>query len=219
MLLAEKFQVAAHGQPAKTMSVADVNAAIARGELSPDDHYWAKGMSRWGKVRELPGVILPSDQPVASPGNSAPPFTPEQAAFWSQPKEKPCLWVWTYAVYCGLSIPFTPLLGAVLVLHNHRAMSEQSWVVGAWFWLCAWAVFVPGLCWYVLVDQAKSHLLYLGIGYALVSVLWFFTSAFPHHLYIRKRGDELGKKQHWGKPAGIGFLGWMVVATLFLLRK
>ncbi|MBK9991114.1 MAG: hypothetical protein IPP19_10355 [Verrucomicrobia bacterium] len=225
MLHSEKFQVAALGQPAKTMTLSEINLALASGELTPDDQYWIKGLPRWKKVRDLSGVILPGGTreqmppEPRQPGRSATPFLPEPVSFWAQPERRASVSMWPYAVYFGLSLPFTPLLGSVLVARNLHSQGEDSWRLVSWFWIFVWALVLTGSCYLYFAGYPWFTLKYLGLGYGVLFVFWYFTCGLPHRLHLHAHSADICWKKGWGRPAGLGFLGWMVVVTLYLLSR
>ncbi|MFT3784276.1 MAG: hypothetical protein QM790_19890 [Nibricoccus sp.] len=236
MLQNGKYQIATPGQSSRPMSLSEINLGLASGEVMPDDQYWFKGMPRWEKVRDLPGVILPpTPKARVSTGAAAAahPFETKTAAtmttrgsgpsgtlsFWSQPEHRPRLSVWSPTVYLWLSLFFTPLTGTVLVAKNHRATEETIWRPIAWFWVVFWTLFIAAAVSLYFAAVPCGTLVQWGIGYGVLLVMWYFTCALPHGNFLRARSFEAGWRRDWGKPLGFGFLAWVVVATVYLLTR
>lgn len=236
MLNSGKYQIAVQGQSSRPMSLSEVNLGLASGEVMPEDQYWLKGMPRWEKVKDMPGVILPATPKTRlANGTAAPSHTPEtrkespvqnrgsnssgSLSFWAQPDHRPRLWVWSPAMYLGLSVFFTPLMGSVLVAQNHRATDETVWKPIAWFWLVVWSMFVAAAISLNFAAVPCGPPLYWGIGYGALGIGWCFTCAIPHRNFLNTRTFEAAWRSDWGKPIGFGFIAWIVIATVFLLTR
>lgn len=224
------------GQPSRQMSLAEINLALASGEVLPEDQYWIKGMSRWESVSDVPGAIVPASPrtrpPVVASVAARPmsvkhtePNAPrtssggpqEPLSFWTEPTTKPQLAVWSPVAYTLLSVFLTPLAGSILVVQNHRATEETAWRGIAWFWIVAWACFLAAPLGLLVFRVAPGHLEIWGAGYAFLSICWFFTCALPHRSFLQQRTFDAAWRSDWGKPAGVGFLAWVLVGTAVLL--
>jgi len=236
MMTSGKYQIAASGQSSRPMTLSEVNLGLASGEVMPEDQYWIKGMPRWEKVKEIPGVILPATPKTRlANGTAAPTNTPETRrdvgvqnrgsngtgtlSFWSQPDYRPRLAVWSPAMYLGLSVIFTPLMGSVMVAQNHRATDEKVWIGISWFWLVVWLLFVTTAASLYLGAVPCGSPLYWGIGYGCLGIGWFFTCAIPHRNFINTRTFEAAWRSDWGKLLGLGFAAWAVIAAVYLLTR
>jgi hypothetical protein len=236
MLNSGKYLIAAPGQASRPMTLSDVNLGLASGEVLPDDQYWIKGMPRWEKVREMQGVILPPTPKVRVQNGSSTSVQTAQArpdagpqnragaasgtlSFWAQPDHKPRAAVWSPAMYLGLSIPFTPLMGTIMVVQNHRAAAETVWRGIALFWLVVWAVVVVAAGSLHLASIPCGPPMYWLIGYGLLVLGWCFTCALPHGKFLNTRAFEAAWRSSWGRPLAFGFAGWIVVAAVYFLTR
>lgn len=236
MLNSGKYQIATPGQSSRPMSLSEVNLSLASGEVMPDDQYWVKGMPRWEKVRDLPGVIVPAtpktrlvngttnpthspearnDQRVPNRGAS----TPGTLSFWAQPDHRPRISIWSPAMYFGLSVFFTPLMGSVLMAQNHRTTAETVWSGISWFWIAVWALVATAVISLHFAGVPCGSPLSWGIGYIALVVGWCFTCALPHCNFLNTRTFEAAWRRDWGKPVGFGITAWIAVATIFLLTR
>jgi hypothetical protein len=239
MLPSGKYQIARPGQPSRQMTLSEINLGLASGEVMPEDQYWVKGLPRWERVSDLSGVILPisprTRPPIPTTSVSRPPMgnaepsssirsttsaaTPANLSFWAQPETKPRLAVWSPVAYLLLSIVFTPLMGAALIAQNHRATEETVWRGIAWFWVVVWTGFLLSAASFHFAAISCGQPLYWIIGFGVLVVGWFFTSALPHQGFLRTRSFEAAWRSDWGKPVGLGFLSWVIVFVAFLLSR
>ncbi|MFT3867635.1 MAG: hypothetical protein QM715_03950 [Nibricoccus sp.] len=236
MLNSGKYQIATPGQSSRPMSLSEVNLGLASGEVMPDDQYWVKGMPRWEKVKDLPGVIVPATPKTRlangstnqtqlleprkdpnSPNRSA--GTPGTLSFWAQPDHRPRISIWSPAMYFGLSVFFTPLMGSVLMAQNHRATSETVWRGISWFWIAVWTLAVVAALSLYFAAIPCGPLLYWGIGYVALFIGWCFTGAIPHRNFLNARTFEAAWRTDWGKPLGFGITAWIGIAAAFLLTR
>ena len=116
-----------------------------------------------------------------------------------------------------LSVFFSPLMGSVLIAQNHRAAGEKIWRGVSWFWVVVWAVFllVAFSLQFAAVPCGPVH--YWIMACLGLSAFWFFTCALPHHGFLHARSFDAAWRSDWGKPVGFGFLGWVILFTVFLL--
>lgn len=236
MMHSGKYQIATPGQSSRPMSLSEINLGLASGEVLPEDQYWSKGMPRWEKVKDMPGVLIPSTPKNRVVNDASAPTQPKDGrsavgiqnqnngttgslSFWSQPDHRPRLAVWSPTMYFWLSVIFTPLVGTVMMVQNHRATDERIWRGIASFWLMIWSAFVVAAVALHFSDVPCGSPLYWGIGYATLAIGWCFTCAFPHHNFLRARTYEAAWRSDWGKLVGISFTAWVVIITVFLLTR
>jgi len=236
MLPSGKYQVARPGHPSRQLTLAGINLGLASGEVMADDQYWIKGMSRWERVNDLPGVIIPTTPrtraPMATAGASQPPMRGAETrsptsssipngnlSFWAKPEANVRLAVWSPLSYILLSVFFTPVVGSALILQNHRATEEIVWRGIAWFWLVVWsASLLVGFSLFFAAVPC-GPVLYWMVGFGALAVAWVFTCALPHSGFLSARSFDAAWRTDWGKPLGFGFLGWVLVFTAYLLTR
>ena len=148
-----KIHITKDGQQYGPFTLAQVNTALAGGELSPDDLAWHEGLTEWIILAAVDGVVAPH------PSRSMPP-PPPGATEHSTPGLKtastaqPSVTLYTKGQIWGASFLGGPLAGIWMCAHNCRQFGQPS---SATRWLLGGSIgTIALLCLLSFVTDARS---------------------------------------------------------------
>lgn len=119
------------GQQLGTFSPEQIRAALASGQLRPDDIAWHEGLADWAPLGSLVALLAPPPVAPASPVMAAQPARSASAAPKEQKPAKGSPWkrriiLWAVlAMIAGITVPLVPEARSrlALALHGKKAQS------------------------------------------------------------------------------------------------
>jgi hypothetical protein len=122
--------------------------------------------------------------------------------------------LWNPDVAALLSIPFSPILGSIIIALNWRRLGQPRRARAA----CIWTAFIILAVLVVLIFGANERLSesaidgYLRLTQFITLILWYFGSARAQGKYIVKEIRNEYRRESWFTPLCLGVI---LIASLY----